>query len=250
MSSFKDHFSGHAAHYAAARPGYPADLFDWLTSITEPLQLAWDVGCGNGQAATALGERLIAVQATDPSAEQIAAARVHPGVRYLVEPAESSSLPDDSVDLITIAQALHWFDHPRFFAEAQRVLRPGGVIAAWCYGLCGVTARVDRVFAHLYEDVLGPYWPPERRLVESGYRELDFPFEEIRPPLLEMRCDWTLPQYLAYLSSWSASQRYLKATDMDAVAQLADRFAEAWGEPSRLRAVRWPLGMRAGRTVS
>jgi SAM-dependent methyltransferase len=250
MGEFKDHFSGHAAHYAAARPGYPEALFDWLVSITDPLQLAWDVGCGNGQAATALAERLIAVQATDPSAEQIAAARAHPGVRYRVEPAECSSLPDASVDLITIAQALHWFEHSRFFAEAQRVLRFGGVIAAWSYGLSRVSTRVDRVFAHLYDDVLGPYWPPERRLVESGYRELEFPFEEIRPPALAMRCDWTLPQYLAYLASWSASQRHLKATGVDAVQQVADSLAEAWGDPSRIRAVRWPLGMRVGRCTS
>lgn len=250
MSGFKDHFSGHAAHYAAARPGYPAELFDWLLSITDPLQLAWDVGCGNGQAAIGLAERLIAVQATDPSAEQIAAARAHPGVRYRVEPAERSSLPDASVDLITIAQALHWFDHPRFFAEAQRVLRPGGVIAAWSYGLCRVSAHVDRVFAHLYEEVLGPYWPPERRLVETGYRELAFPFEPIQPPALEMRCDWTLPQYLAYLASWSASHRHLKATGDDAVAQAADSFSKAWGDSSRIRSVRWPLGMRVGRCAS
>lgn len=249
MSEFKDHFSGHAAHYAAARPRYPEALFDWLLSITDPLQLAWDVGCGNGQAATALAERLVAVQATDASAEQIAAARAHPGVRYRVEPAECSSLPDNSVDLITIAQALHWFDHPCFFAEARRVLRPGGVIAAWCYGLCRVSARVDAVFVHLYDEVLGPYWPPERHLVENGYRELDFPFDDVRPPALEMRCDWTLSQYLAYLGSWSASQRHLQATGADAVAQAAERFAEVWGDPIRTRPVRWPLEMRIGRTA-
>ncbi len=250
MSAFKDHFSGHAAHYSAARPGYPEALFDWLVTITDPLQLAWDVGCGNGQAATALAERLVAVQATDPSAAQIAAAHAHPGVRYLIEPAEQSSLPDASVDLITVAQALHWFEHPSFFAEARRVLRPGGVIAAWSYGLCRVSARVDRVFAHLYDDVLGPYWPPERRMVENGYRELEFPFEEIKAPGLAMHCEWTLPQYLAYLATWSASQRHLKATGVDAVQQEAESFAKAWGDPSRIRAVRWPLGMRVGRSAS
>lgn len=247
MSCFKDHFSGHAAHYAAARPGYPAALFDWMAAQSPACELAWDAGCGNGQAALALAERYAAVYASDPSENQIAAALAHPRVRYAVEPAESCSLPDASVDLVCVAQALHWFEHARFFAEVGRVLRPGGLLVALSYGLTHVDAQVDAVFMDLYDGALGPYWPPERRLVESGYAELDFPFEPVPPPAVDMRCDWNLAQYLDYLRSWSASQRHLAATGRDAVGEAAAEFAAAWGDAEVRRAVRWPLAVRAVR---
>jgi len=244
---FKDHFSGHAAHYAAARPGYPAALFDWMAAQVPMRELAWDVGCGNGQAALALAERFATVHATDPSANQIAAATPHPRVRFAVEPAEACSLPDASVDLICAAQALHWFDHARFFAEVDRVLRPGGLLVALSYGLTHVDADIDAVFMRLYDGALGPYWPPERGLVESGYAELAFPFEALAAPVFDMCCDWNLAQYLAYLRSWSASQRHLTATGRDAVSEAESAFAVSWGDPLACRAVRWPLAVRAVR---
>jgi SAM-dependent methyltransferase len=244
---FKDHFSGHAAAYAQARPSYPASLYAWLTAQCPAHELAWDAGCGNGQASVALAEHFDHVFASDPSATQIEAAAAHPKVRYANEPAEQCSLPDHSADLITVAQALHWFDHARFNVEAQRVLKPGGVIAAWTYQRSSVTPAVDAVFAPLYEDTLGAYWPPERRHIEAGYATLPFPFEIIETPPLELRCDWTLPQYLAYLRSWSASQRYLKATGRDAIAEFAEPMAQAWGDPAQVRTVSWPMLMRAGR---
>ncbi len=247
MSGFKDHFSGHAAHYAAARPGYPDALFDWLADQAPARALAWDAGCGNGQAAVALAARFDAVYATDPSATQVAAAAPHPRVRYAVEPAEACALPDASADLIVVAQALHWFEHARFFAEAARVLRPGGVLAALSYGLTHVDAAVDAVFMRLYDSALGPYWPPERRLVESGYAGLAFPFDPVEPPVVDMRCDWNLAQYLAYLRSWSASQRHINATGRDAVTEAEADFARAWGDASSIRAVRWPLAVRVVR---
>jgi SAM-dependent methyltransferase len=247
MGGFKDHFSGHAAHYAAARPGYPEALFEWMAAQAPTRDLAWDAGCGNGQAALALAERFAAVHATDPSENQIAAAAPHPRVRYAVAPAEACSLSDSSVDLICVAQALHWFDHARFFDEAARVLRPGGLLVALSYGLTHVDDAVDAVFMRLYDGALGPYWPPERRLVESGYAELDFPFDPLPPPAVDMRCDWNLDQYLAYLRSWSASQRHLAATGRDAVGEAEADFAAAWGDAQARRAVRWPLAVRAVR---
>lgn len=245
--SFKDHFSGHAADYAQARPRYPQALFAWLAAQCPRRELAWDAGCGNGQAAVALAPLFERVVATDPSAGQVAQAQAHPVVEYRVEPAEQPSLDDASVDLVVVAQAFHWFDHPRFHQAVNRVARPGALVALWSYGLSAVTPEVDRVYRSLYDGLLGAYWTPERRDVENGYADLPFPYAPVEVPAFEMALDWTLPQYLAYLRTWSASQRYLRETGHDAVAQVADEMANAWGEPQRARTVRWPLAMRVGR---
>ena len=243
---FHDHFSGHAAGYAQARPTYPAALFDWLASQCGERALAWDAGCGNGQAACELAARFKRVVATDPSAEQIAQATPHARIEYRVEPAEAPTLADHSVDLATVAQAMHWFDLPRYFASVRRVLKPTGVIAVWTYGLSRVDEAVDRVFMRLYDDVLGPYWPPERRHVQNGYAELPFPFTPIEAPPFAMECDWTLAQYLAYIRTWSATQRYLRTNGEDPVALVERDFAQAWGDVEVPRCVSWPLGLRAG----
>jgi ubiquinone/menaquinone biosynthesis C-methylase UbiE len=245
--SFKDHFSGHAAVYREARPHYPDALFDWLAAAAPGRALAWDAGCGNGQAAVALAARFARVHAGDPSAQQIANADARANIDYRVEPAEQCSLPDASADLVTVAQALHWFDHPRFHAEVRRVLKPGGLVAAWSYADCRVDAAVDAVKDRLYVDLTGPYWLPERDHVESGYRTLPFPFEEFAPPRFELCMHWTLAQFLAYLRSWSASQRYLKATGVDPVALVETDLRAAWGEAATPRAVRWDFHLRCGR---
>lgn len=247
--TFKDHFSGHAAGYAQSRPTYPDALFTWLTAQCRRHELAWDAGCGNGQAALALAARFRSVIATDPSAAQIAAAPAHARIDYRVEPAEAASLDDASTDLVTIAQALHWLEHERFHAEVRRVARPGAVVAAWCYGLSTVSASVDAVYRELYEDRLGRYWPPERVHIETGYRDLPFPFEPLptTAPVFSMQLQWRLPQYLAYLRSWSATQRCLAETGIDAVASIEQAMTSAWGEPERIRIVSFPLSLRVGR---
>jgi len=244
---FKDHFSGHARQYAQARPTYPPALFDWLAAQCARRGAVWDAGCGNGQASVALAEHFDHVHASDPSATQIGAAPPHPRIDWRVEPAEQCSLGEAAVDLVTVAQAYHWFDHARFVAEARRVLRPGGAVALWTYGATSVDAAIDAVFARLYDDTLGPYWPAERRHVENGYRDLPFPFAEEPVPAFAMQLDWTLAQYLAYLASWSASERHRAATGRDAVAEATPAFTAAWGDPDTARPVRWPLAIRFGR---
>lgn len=245
--TFKDHFSGHAAAYAMARPTYPEALFDWLAAQAPGRELAWDAGCGNGQASVALARRFRRVHASDPSAGQIAAATPDERISYRVEPAEACSLPDASVDLITVAQAYHWLDHGRFATEATRALRPGGVLAVFNYARSSVDAGVDRIFAELHDRILAVDWPPERQHAVEGFRALPFPFPERHElPGFELRCDWMLDHYLAYLRSWSASQRHQRRTGRDAVADIAPTMTAAWGDPGQIRSVHWPLMLRVG----
>jgi SAM-dependent methyltransferase len=246
--AFQDHFSGHAAVYAAARPDYPAELFDWLASIAPGRSMAWDVGTGNGQAAVALAARFDRVIATDPSAEQIANAVADPRIEYRVARAEDGAgVASACVDLITVAQSLHWFDRPAFYQRVRDTLVPGGVIAAWCYGLSTVDAAVDSIVEDFYTNVVGPYWPPDRSWVEDGYRTIDFPFAEINAPAFAMQHDWTLKQFLAYLQTWSAVKRYTAGEGRDPIEPLQDRLAAGWGHSRSKRMVRWPLYLCVGR---
>lgn len=246
---FKDHFSGHANIYREARPRYPAGLFAWLSQQAGPHNLAWDCGCGNGQASVALAQYFSRVIATDPSSTQIANAETHERVEYRVEPAEQPTLENGTVDLVTIAQALHWFDLERFYAEVRRVTQPGSVIAAWTYADCQVSPEVDRVKQRLYVDILDAYWQPERRLVEQGYKKLHFPFVEIMPPPFEMQVYWNAEQFLNYLRSWSATQSYLKVHGVDPVSIVEPDLLSAWGSPDAIHTVNWSLALRVGRVV-
>jgi SAM-dependent methyltransferase len=245
--AFKDHFSGHAQTYRQARPHYDPALFAWLAAQCAGHERAWDAGCGNGQASVALAAHFAHVVGTDPSAAQIANAQAAANVEYRVERAETPSLDDASVDLVTVAQALHWFDLEAFNEQVRRVVRPGGVVAQWSYADCRIDTAIDAVKNRLYVDVLDSYWAPERRLVESGYRELAFPFERIEVPPFELSVNWDLAQFLAYLRSWSATQKYIAAHGVDPVGELEGDFAQAWGNAAQPRRVVWDLAMRVGR---
>jgi SAM-dependent methyltransferase len=248
MSQFKDHFSGHAAIYREARPTYPPQLFAWLAQQAPDRELAWDAGCGNGQATAALAEHFVRVIGTDPSANQIANAQSAANIEYRVEPAEQPTLAAGSASLVTVAQALHWLDHARFYEQVRRVLKPGGIIAVWSYAHCDVDdAAIDRAVTRLYVDLTGPYWPTERSLVETGYRTIPFPFVEISAPPFPMVASWTVDHLLAYLRSWSATQRYIKALGEDPVTLIEPDLRAAWGDPARKRNVRWQFHLRVGK---
>jgi SAM-dependent methyltransferase len=247
-TSFPDHFSGVAGAYAEFRPRYPEALFDWLAALAPGRALAWDCATGSGQAAVVLAPRFERVIATDASADQIAAATPHPRVEYRVAPAEASGLADGSVDLITVAQALHWFDRLAFYAEAARVLRPDGALAAWTYGHPYIDdPGPDTVFQKFYSETVGPFWPPERALVDMAYRTIEFPFPEVEPPLFEMETRWPLAALLGYMGTWSATTRFRAARGFDPVPALAEHLASTWGNPEEPRRIRWPLAIRAGR---
>ena len=243
-----DHFSGHAAHYARHRPSYPPELFAWLAEQSPAADLAWDCATGNGQAALALTEHFRQVHATDLSAEQLAQATPHPRITYRQGPAEASGLADRSCDLVTVAQALHWFDLPRFYAEVKRVLVPSGVLAVWCYGITEVEdPRLNAMVHTFYAETLGPYWPPSRLLVEQGYRTLPFPFTELPTPTFRMEVPWTLAQLLGYLGTWSAATRYQKATGENPIEPLARELSREWGDVTQPRLISWPVALRLGR---
>ena len=245
---FKDYFSGHSAEYARSRPQYPPDLFEYLSSVAKEHDVAWDCGTGNGQAAVGLAPYFDRVIATDPSAGQLRNAFQHPKVGYKQAPAEESGLDSASIDLVTVAQALHWFDTVRFFEEVRRVLKPGGVVAVWAYTLCKITPEVDRIVDDFYYNVVGPYWPPERRLVEEKYRTVDFPFDEFEAPSFTIDLDWDLSDMMGYLQTWSPVRRYLEAHASDPTELIAERLAVAWGEPQERKHVVFPIEMRIGRS--
>ncbi|MBL9215179.1 MAG: class I SAM-dependent methyltransferase [Opitutaceae bacterium] len=235
--SFKDHFSSKAAVYAKARPTYPPALFSALAGLAPGRTLAWDCGAGNGQASLGLAAHFERVVATEPSAAQLAEAAPHPRVTYLPGAELAPSLAPGSVDLVTAAQAAHWFDREKFYGEVRRVLRPGGAVALWTYALCQVTPEIDALVDRFYSEIVGPYWPPERRHTESGYREFAF-------PALAMEHEWTLDEFVTYLRTWSAVTRYTQALGVDPVTPLQRQLVQAWGSPRRL--IRWPLRGRVG----
>ena len=204
------------------------------------------MGTGNGQASFSLAEHFAGVVATDASEDQIAHAAPHPGVTYRVSPAENSGLEDASVDLVTVGQAVHWFDQKKFFDEVKRVAVPGGAIAVWAYDLFDLAGEAGVVFRRFHASV-ERFWPPERAFVARRYVDLPFPFEEIPVPAITMTVAWDLERTLGYLSTWSAVKRCAKETGREPIAEFAPGLAAAWGDPAAPRTISWPLVLRAGR---
>jgi SAM-dependent methyltransferase len=241
-------FSTVACEYSLFRPGYPPELFEWLARAAPARDAVWDCGCGSGQASVPLAAHFSQVFATDSATEQIAAAKLHPRIWYSVAPAEHSGLAVASVDLVTVAQALHWFDVETFYAEARRVARPGALLAVWTYPRPEfVDAQLDSRFADFYGKVVGPYWPPERRHVEANYTTLPFPFEELPHPPFALELRWNLEQVLGYASSWSATTRYRTAEGRDPLPLLRAALAPLWPAVGEQLKIRMPIVLRAAR---
>ncbi len=246
-TGFADHFSRDSASYAEFRPRYPAALFAWLARLPTARGMAWDVATGSGQAATMLAAHFERVIASDASVAQLRARSRASGVYYLAEQGEVSAVRSRRADLVTVAQGYHWLDHPRFHAEVDRVLVPGGAFAVWCYGVLHVDPDIEAAMARFYDGTVGAYWPKERVHVEQGYRHYEIPIAEVPAPPLSIESRLTLPQLLGYVRSWSAVGRYMKANGHDPVPALGEQLAEHWGDPARPRPVVWPIAMRAGR---
>ena len=252
--TFADHFSGVSAAYAAFRPHYPDALFEFLAQVAPARDDAWDAGTGSGQAAVGLARHFNHVIATDASAAQLEHATPDPRISYRVATAETSGLKDASVDLATAAQALHWFDRDRFWAEVRRVVRPRGVIAIWTYVLFEIAPPIDAMIRHFYRDVVGPFWPPERRITEERYQTIEFPFSEFAAPNFVIEQAVTLDDVAGYIRTWSATRAFVKHHHEDPVDGLVSQLAPAWGRgggaaPQQSRLARWPVTMRVGRVL-
>lgn len=246
-AGFADHFSRDPAAYAKFRPRYPDALFGWLATLPQYRCHAWDCATGNGQAAVPLSQHFDLVFASDASRGQLGSAQRAPRVRYFAGLGESSPLRSRSIDLVTVAQAMHWLDATKFTAEAGRVLAPGGALAVWAYGRLRMDGPVGRVMTRFYTETVGPYWPPERAIVEEGFRSVSLPIHEAIPPPLAMDAELTLDGLAGYVRTWSAVGRYLTAQARDPVAELVEELGPIWGSPDKARLVRWPLAIRAGR---
>jgi SAM-dependent methyltransferase len=248
LTASRDHFSRVASGYAAYRPRYPGALFDFLAAQSPARALAWDCACGNGQATIDLADRFERVIATDSSVAQIAEAPSHPRIEWRVASAEESGIPTAACDLVTVAQALHWLDIDAFFREATRVVGPRGLVAVWSYGSVRLRdPSADALVRQFEQDIVEPYWPPQRWLVNEGYRSVKMPFEELDVPAFEMTAEWSLEQMVGYVRTWSATSRYREARQEDPTVALRARLREVWPDPEQTRLVWWPLTVRVGR---
>jgi len=260
--SFKDNFSNISASYALYRPHYPKDLFTFLSSLVKEHQVAWDCGTGNGQVAVELTNYFEKVYASDASEQQIIHAQKNPKVEYFISLAESTNLETSSIDLITVAQAFHWFKADLFYAEVKRVLKPQGVIALWCYGLCDIPNASINLNTSLqkFYDAVEPFWDTERQLVQQEYRSIAFPFTELwtaggrdtekseilSVPSFSMSQDWTVEQLLGYLCTWSSYQKYIMAHGADSLLTLKEEISQNWSSNSKTMTINWPLYFRIG----
>ena len=243
---FKNYFGPRAKRYADHRPRYPAALLEYLAREAGGSTLAWDCGTGNGQAAVGLAQHFTQVVATDPSADMIAHAIHHTRVMYRVARYESG-LPAKSANLVTVAQALHWFEVEDFFREVRRVLVPDGLFAAWGYSLCRIEPALDDVIDRYYKKTLGTFWPPERRHTDDGYRSFVLPLNELAPPPFELSESWTMDEFLNYVRTWSGTNRCVDARGEEPVLEFEEAVRQRWSEPAAHRQVRWPIHLRVGR---
>ena len=244
---FRDYFSAQAKDYARHRPSYPAAMYDYLASLAPSNELAWDCGTGNGQAALALAERFERVIATDASAAQIENAFPHERITYLVEASEKTTLQSNSVDLITVGTAVHWFDFDAFYREVRRVSQSAGILAVWTYSFPIIEPEIDNWLEHFYWETLSGFWPERIHYLEERYTTLPFPFEEIEPPLFEMQATWELGNMVGFLASWSAVRNLVKAQGESAFDEPVKELERIWKKGQANRNIRWPLHFRIGK---
>jgi SAM-dependent methyltransferase len=248
MSGFKDHFSHNSCAYRNYRPGYPDELFAWLGNQCLQHNVAWDCGCGTGQSALMLVPYFKQVIATDPSSEQICNAIFDSAIDYRIMPAEQTDIKPKSIDLIVVAQALHWFDFERFYGEVRRVAADGCLLAAITYDLLRISEELDPVIDRFYHQIIGPFWPPERKHVDTLYKNIPFPFDEFATPDFVTQEQWNLHHLLGYLNTWSAVKEYRMQFETSPLDLIMDDLTAAWGDPEQVRLITWPVTVRLGRT--
>ena len=242
----KDNFSQQAASYAQFRPGYPKALFDWLCNQVTNRRSALDSGTGNGQVAVELADYFEEVWATDISEKQLSHAVKKENIHYKKEAGEKTGFSDNQFDLLTVAQAIHWYQFDLFYPEAKRILKPGALIAVIGYGLLKIGEKKDPIIQHYYKEIVGPYWDPERKLIDEGYQTIPFPFPETQAPNFSSDYMWTLDQFLGYARTWSAYMHYLKANEKDPLPELEKELLSCW-KPGETKKISFPILFRVGR---
>jgi SAM-dependent methyltransferase len=235
----KDYFSTQSKTYASFRPTYPEELYQFVLEHIKNKGHAWDCATGNGQVAQYLARHFARVDATDISAQQLKHAIKNDNIYYAVSPAEQTSFDDQQFDLITVAQALHWFDRDAFYHEVRRVSKPGGILAVWGYSILKIEPVIDKLIMEFYNGTVGPYWDNARRLVEDGYRSIEFPFETIGSPEFSIKLQWTVDQLSGYLLSWSATQGFIANQGYDPVEPFIKTVKEVWA--SGEKTITFPL---------
>lgn len=249
MKKFLDKFSKQAATYKKFRPTYPSQLFDFINSQCPDKNMAWDCGTGNGQVAAILAESFKNVYATDISENQIQNAIQKPNISYAVERSEMTSLPNKSIDLLTVAQAIHWFDFDVFYNEAKRVLKPNGTLAIWGYGLLRINASINKIIDNFYTNEIGPYWNKERRHIDNNYESIPFNFDPIKTTeKFKIETNWTLNQLEGYFNSWSSVQNYIETHQgRNPVNRLIKDIALEWD--TDLKTIHFPIFIKIGKCI-
>lgn len=241
----KDLFSKQSVDYAAYRPKYPKELFDFILSHIPNKNAAWDCGTGNGQVAVELSNHFKMVYATDLSKEQIANAHKRENIIYRVLNAEETRFENLQFDLITVAQALHWFDFSKFYSKVREYLKSDGVFSAIGYDLIKIDPDCDRIIKILYEEILKNYWDPERNYIDERYRSIPFPFKEIPAPEFSYKIEWTFDHLTGYLNTWSAVQHYIRQNKYNPLETIQDELLNAWGN-CQYKEVTFPVFIRIG----
>jgi ubiquinone/menaquinone biosynthesis C-methylase UbiE len=236
----KDLFSGHATDYALYRPDYPEALYQWVFRHVQHFDKAWDCATGNGQVATVLAKYFSEVEATDLSQAQISQAVLLPNVHYQVSPAETTPFDANTFDLITVGQALHWFDFELFNKEVKRVAKKGAIIAVWGYELLTISPEIDAIILDFYQNTIGDYWDDERRHIENQYADVHFPYNTLKKSIFLQNYDWSLTQLCHYLNTWSSVRKFEKANGNNPIEALHDRLNGIWGSAST-RLVTFPV---------
>ncbi len=245
----KDNFSSQSDLYAKYRPGYPSELFEFLASITAIKNAAWDCGTGNGQVAAQLAEYFNQVYATDISDSQIANALRKENIHYSKVSAEETSFAEKMFDLVTVGQAIHWFNFEKFYKEVNRTLKSGGTIAVFGYGLLKINEDIDLLITDFYQNVTGPYWDAERKYVDENYETIPFPFDEIKTQLFHSKYNWGVEDLIGFLNTWSAVKHYIKQNNENPVSLFSEKLKKAWGSTLK-KEISFPIFMRTGKNNS
>ncbi len=246
---FKDYFSIQSKEYSKYRPKYPDELFSYLSSLVSEHSTAWDCATGNGQAAIGLEPFFDKIIATDASSSQIEQAELHPKIEYHTATAENSGLESDSINLLTVATAIHWINTDIFYPEAKRIIKNGGVLAVWTYSESYVNEEVDKIYNKLSKDILAEYWPVENNKAWKFEEAVNLPFENIETPEFEIKLKWDFNEYINYLLTWSSTQNYIRETGKNPIDIVYDDFLAAWKDVNIKRDMKKNVKLKASRII-